>query len=953
MFLTDSAIYFSTLSEISQNNFVFYFYPAQIQLFEAEMKLINTFFLLVAMVLLFSCSSGGGDNEVPREDPPNQNQDPPSGGGGSVAVPNATTQLVVTPGGNQCILNWRVVDDAEKYNIYWSESSGVTTDSTSFAVSEKLNYQHTKRTNGVTYYYAIESENAAGKSELSEEMSCTPEAIKIVDIIAGSGVSAGIDEIGRVWSWGYSSLGSRSVPAPVCIGDEEFNCSDFLTDILKIQSGGSKFVALKSDGTVWTWGGYYGNSFPVSPQQICAPGQVVPCESYLENIVSIAAGSEHYLALSGDGFVYAWGRNWYGEIGDATSIEKTIPVQVCASGETSPCENFLSNIEAISASGHHNLALDSNKLIWAWGMNNSGQLGAPTSELCTNSVKCSNTPLQVQGLTNVSKIAAGYSQSYAVKTDGTLWGWGSDHHGALGTGSALNENETPARICAVGETFQCTSYLTNIVSVVAGYRHALALHANGSVFSWGENPDGVLGNGTSDYWLVSQVLNLTGIVEIAAGSDHSLSLDINGKVNSWGSNSLGQLGVERILYSKYPRKVESLENVTSIAVSAHAITAGKADGSVWSWGNDMRRHRGFGAQKVESTPIPVIGIPSIKSVTAAGAGFYSLTSENEVWHWGNQALYENQWEVEHVCDSGETIPCLNYFTDVLSIGRGKSPRFTTAIRSDNTLWSWGENSNGSLGDGTTTNSTMPIQVCAPDTVAPCSNFFDHVVQAANGINHALALRDDGTVWAWGGNYYGQLGVGNNLSNPLPAQVCATGESMPCDNYLEEIVSIAAGDYFSVAVDVDGGVWTWGNNYKNMLGDGTSISHSTPVKVCAPGDVAPCASFLTGIVSIAAGSEHVAGIDVNGEVWAWGANQTYQLGDGTNEQRSVPVQVCDTNQSVSCETYIKNAVSISAGYNNTAIIKNDGTVWIWGSNGYGQLGDGATVMRLLAGSVDGL
>jgi len=222
------------------------------------------------------------------------------------------------------------------------------------------------------------------------------------------------------------------------------------------------------------------------------------------------------------------------------------------------------------------------------------------------------------------------------------------------------------------------------------------------------------------------------------------------------------------------------------------------------------------------------------------------------------------------------------------------------LKSDGTVWTWGDNQHGQLGDGTATDRTTPVQVQG----------LTGVVAIAGGSYHSLALKSDGTVWAWGSNSSGQLGNGTTTKSYTPMQVQG----------LTGVVAIAAGGKHSLALKSDGTVWAWGDNWYGQLGNGTTTNRFTPVQV----------QGLTGVVAIAGGYYHTIALKQDGTVWTWGYNWYGQLGDGTSSpHRTTPVQVQG----------LTGVVAIAGGYYHTVALKQDGTVWTWGSDSYGQLGDG--------------
>jgi len=235
---------------------------------------------------------------------------------------------------------------------------------------------------------------------------------------------------------------------------------------------------------------------------------------------------------------------------------------------------------------------------------------------------------------------------------------------------------------------------------------------------------------------------------------------------------------------------------------------------------------------------------------------------------------------------------------------GQGPHHSLELRADGTVWAWGSNSSGQLGDGSHTDSRVPVQ----------SKGLSDVISVAAGGRHSLALKADGTVWAWGFNSTGQVGVGSRATAARPVQ-----EPVEIPG-LHDVVAIAAGGSHSLAVKADGSVWAWGYSEYGQLGTGTNTTDNfSPARVAG----------LAGAIAVAAGEHFSLALKSDGSVWAWGRNREGQLGDGTNTPTNVPVWMAG----------LSGVTAMAAGRAHGVALTSGGTLWTWGSNSQGQLGNG--------------
>ena len=665
-----------------------------------------------------------------------------------------------------------------------------------------------------------------------------------------------------------------------------------------VSAGDSFFAALRADGTVWSWGvnasGQMGDATTLERHApVYARG--------LEGIVATASGAGHTLALRNDGTVWAWGSNSNGQLGiNSSSSDSPVPVQVVN----------LTGVIAIAAGGDHSLAVRNDGTVWAWGANANGQLG-------NNSTTDSLVPVQVSAsgaaLSGILLVAAGDNHSLALRNDGTVLAWGANAHGQLGTGGTTDSHIAIPTVTMTG----------SMVAVAAGKNHSVALTASGSVFAWGADASGQVGDGGgSDVSAPMAVPAVRGASAIAAGGDHSLALVATGAVYAWGANSYGELGLGGAPSAgNPPALVPGLSRVVAVTAGAENSIAVSSDGSVRVWGGNDHGQLGDGTLNTSTSP-EVIGELNGTIATSEGpVHTLALHSDGTVWAWGANAsgqLGNNSQATSlfPVQASGVMHAVAVAAGGDYSLATGSLPGtgFSLALGADGTVWAWGDNSLGQMGNGT----TQPQQVI-PAQVLGLSG----IVAVSAGANFVLALRYDGTVWAWGAGAYGQLGNSTNGTgnSAVPIQVSVIGASPN-----SPIAQIAAGGYHGLALDTTGAVWTWGynNDYQLGLGGSSTTNGLTPAKI----------SSLTSIVAVAGGGYHSVALKNDGTVWAWGSNQYGQLGATTSgSTSSTPIQAGSTT--------ISNVILVAAGQYDSMAVENNGSVWVWGDNSAGELGINAS------------
>ncbi len=616
---------------------------------------------------------------------------------------------------------------------------------------------------------------------------------------------------------------------------------------------------LKNNGSVWG----------------CSGQGAVQIEG-LTGIVQISAGDGHILALDQNGNVWGWGWNDYHQISESSELYVT-PMQIPG----------LSGIVQMDAGYYHNAAVKSDGTVQVWG----GSFLPPSS-----------------GFNGVCKVKVGGTSILAMKTDGTLWVWGryqpipqeieemsgvddidvggyyyeidgydGDDVLAVKDGSLWTWKEFGGGLA----TPQCVSSLSDVASVsvsLSFYQSCMVVKNDGTVWAWGDNNDGQLGDGTTtDRATPVQAVGLSGVKQAAVGSYDSIALKQDGAVWIWGygtsSNRDMHLSAvlripdlqgditastynERyVLADGYVRELTTsgageiiLGDTSQVSAGCEHRLALKDDKTVWAWGENDSGQLGDGTTASRSTPAPVAGLSNVKQVFAGAFSSFVVKEDGSLWTWGATVPYMSE-------------------SDMLS----------------------------------------PVQISGLSDVASVSASYGHV----------LVLKNDGTVWAWGENTFGQLGNGTTQTSYAPVQVSG----------LTNVKAIDAADNSSVAVKNDGTVWTWGSDNFGELGNGTFDEPSSiPVQVTG----------LTGIEQVDSGGIHCVALKNDGTVWTWGANELGQLGNGTFENSNTPVKVLG----------LTNAANVSAGYYSSFARTKGGLGYAWGDNEWGQAGQPLSTGNLL-------
>ncbi len=358
----------------------------------------------------------------------------------------------------------------------------------------------------------------------------------------------------------------------------------------------------------------------------------------------------------------------------------------------------------------------------------------------TSSLDSSKSDLFPVFVTSLQRVAGGYDHSLVIKSNGSLFAFGINTYGAIGDGSTTSRS-IPVEV------------MQDVISVSAGNDHSLALKADGTLWAWGWNLGGQLGDGTITTRL-TPVKIMTNVISISAGRYYSLALKTDGTLWSFGSNDRGQLGVGTLVDSSVPKQI--MTNVVAMSAGSYHGFALKADGNLWSWG--WGGYGQLGTLLHYDTQSPLQVMSGVSSMSGGYGHSMVIKPDGILLAFGLGAA--GQLGTGSSSDYNDPSQSMVGVADVSA-----GVAHTTVLRMDGTVWTFGYNLNGQLGDGTVDGRYTPLQVMS------------EAISVVSGGAHTLVVKPNGTLWTFGRNASGQLGDGTFIQRNLPIQVM-TGVMLP-------------------------------------------------------------------------------------------------------------------------------------------------------------------------------
>ncbi len=675
-----------------------------------------------------------------------------------------------------------------------------------------------------------------------------------VQVDTGDQFACGVNIDGKIYCWGDDTNGHLGNGSTYGSVDSPAYPVASLGNVKKVSAGNKHACALLETGEIWCWGDTQsvtalGDGVTTTTSQI--PVQVTGNKDY----VDVSAGYNHTCAVRQNGEAWCWGGGTGGQLGNAANSNSAIPVKV------STVNNFLqidANLYQPSTCG---VTKSGSAYCWGTETANGNFANGATSGV-------QNTPSAVTTTVNdIAQISAGPNTTCVLRHNGQIWCAGNQTGGRVGNGLTAGNTNVLARVLG-GGTYKKVSF---------GESSGCGLSTNNELWCWGQDNVGQLGNGPnvtsnqatpvklpgenyidvnggSDFFLVlqSKKFNKTSNIDPRTGriavsgnntADAACYIDLEGVAWCWGTNTNGQLGNGTTTPSVSPVRVVSSEKWKKIVISKDHACGIKKGGTLWCWGNDASGQLGNGGTTGDQTSPYQVGTELWNDIAVATDVSCGIKVDGTAWCWGN--------DTNGVLGNGATSSAQTSPAAISETGPWKkiSVGMTTAcaIKVDDTAWCWGDDSIGSVGNGSpAANVDVPVRIKEPGPWQDISAGF-----ASCGI------KTDGTAWCWGDT--DTTGSGST-GGYQPEQIRTEGAWSNVSTSNDHICGIK----------MDGTAWCWGHGTNGKLGNAGTAGQPLPVAVVGGGSW----------IALEAGNNFTCGIKANESVWCWGSDSNGKLGNGT-------------------------------------------------------------------------
>jgi alpha-tubulin suppressor-like RCC1 family protein len=727
--------------------------------------------------------------------------------------------------------------------------------------------------------------------------------VQVTHLAVGENFTCGRRADGSVMCWGlngqYGRLGDGLQPSssvPVLVKE--------LSDAVDVSAGSAHACAARASGAVSCWGN---NDARQLGDGSTAASRTPRTVLGLDNAARVSAGGGFACALRKDGSVWCWGENGEGQLGDGTKTTRSQAAAVTGLGGVTQLATARSTACALTAAGD----------VLCWGANGSGQAGVAPSPTV-------DAPTKIASLTGVTAIAAsGVGGNFcAVLGAGELRCWGYGDNGELGNAKTTS-SEIPVTVVGVSDA----------AGVAVGDGFACGWTKSGAVSCWGANAWRQLGVGDSappDRTSTPvPASGISGVQLLAAGRTHTCALTGDGqRISCWGANVHGALGRGTRVYSDVPVKATTPGVTKALAVGYRHACAVDTQGALACWGSNDQRALSVGTFPATATPTVIPEIVGATQATAGDDHTCALLGSGQIQCWGNGSYgalgngatpYTQRTPVVYAAPSAGA-----------ELGAGTD--FTCARLGTGEVVCAGADSYGRLGTPKATAPALtPVNVetaAAPDPDAgadagPTTVPLGGVKRISVGFGHSCAVYGPDTVACWGNGAEGEVG------RVITTQNTAFDVTLP-----GPAVDVATGADHTCAVLQDGTVRCWGANDRGQV-SGSAAS--------GPALRTPALAGKTA-KAVAAGARHSCALLTDGTVTCWGEGSYGELGNGLRVDAPTPTP--------SAVRDLTKVTAIAAGEQYTCALVEDGSVWCWGTNSTGQLGDGTVMTTGVPAAVAG-